>query len=44
MRRTKTTLTFRRTKNLRTVQLFLGQMKLESMVRYLALRLTMRLK
>jgi site-specific recombinase XerC len=35
MRRTKPTLIYRRTKNLRAVQLLLGHTKLESMVRYL---------
>ena len=35
MRRTKPTLIYRRTKNLRAVQLFLGHTKLESTVRYL---------
>jgi site-specific recombinase XerC len=34
MRRTKATLIYRRTKNLRTVQLLLGHSKLESTVRY----------
>jgi len=36
MRRTKATLVYRRTKNLRAVQLLLGHSKLESTVRYLA--------
>ncbi|MEY3271797.1 MAG: hypothetical protein RLZZ341_698 [Pseudomonadota bacterium] len=36
MRRTKATLIYRRTKNLRAVQLLLGHSKLESTVRYLA--------
>jgi integrase len=35
MRRTKLTLIYRRTKNLRAVQLLLGHTKLESTVRYL---------
>lgn len=35
MRRTKATLIYRRTKNLRAVQLLLGRSKLESTVRYL---------
>jgi integrase len=37
MRRTKATLIYRRTKNLRTVQLLLGHTKLESTVRYLGI-------
>ena len=37
MRRTKVTLIYRRTKNLRAVQLLLGQSKLESTVRYLGI-------
>ncbi|MDQ3960049.1 MAG: tyrosine-type recombinase/integrase [Pseudomonadota bacterium] len=37
MRRTKATLTYRRTKNLRAVQLLLGHTKLESTVRYLGI-------
>ena len=37
MRRTKATLIYRRTKNLRAVQLLLGQGKLESTVRYLGI-------
>ena len=37
MRRTKPTLIYRRTKNLRAVQLFLGHTKLESTVRYLGI-------
>ena len=37
MRRTKATLIYRRTKNLRAVQLLLGRTKLESTVRYLGI-------
>jgi integrase len=37
LRRTKATLTYRRTKNLRAVQLLLGHTKLESTVRYLGI-------
>ena len=37
MRRTKVTLIYRRTHNLRAVQLLLGQTKLESTVRYLGI-------
>jgi len=37
MRRTKTTLIYRRTKNLRAVQLLLGHAKIESTVRYLGI-------
>ena len=37
MRRTKPTLIYKRTKNLRTVQLLLGHTKLESTVRYLGI-------
>jgi site-specific recombinase XerC len=37
MRRTKATLIYRRTKNLRAVQLLLGHNKLESTVRYLGI-------
>ncbi|MNP53917.1 site-specific tyrosine recombinase XerC [compost metagenome] len=37
LRRTKTTLIYRRTKNLRAVQLVLGHTKLESTVRYLGI-------
>lgn len=44
MRRTKATLIDKRTKNLRAVQLLLGHSKLESTVRYLALRSMMRLR
>lgn len=37
MRRTKASLIYRRTKNLRSVQLLLGHTKLESTVRYLGI-------
>jgi len=37
MRRTKASLIYRRTKNLRTAQLLLGHAKLESTVRYLGI-------
>jgi integrase len=37
MRRTKALLIYRRTKNLRAVQLLLGHSKLESTVRYLGI-------
>lgn len=37
MRRTKATLIYRRTRNLRTVQLLLGHSKLESAVRYIGI-------
>ena len=37
MPRTKASLIYRRTKNLRAVQLLLGHMKLESTVRYLGI-------
>jgi len=37
MRRTKATLIYKRTKNLRAVQLLLGHTKLESPVRYLGI-------
>jgi integrase len=37
MRRTKATLIYRKTKNLRAVQLLLGHSKLESTVRYLGI-------
>jgi integrase len=37
MRRTKATLIYRRTQNLRAVQLLLGHSKLESTVRYLGI-------
>lgn len=37
MRRTKATLIYQRTKNLRAIQLLLGHTKLESTVRYLGI-------
>ena len=37
LRRTKATLIYRRTRNLRAVQLLLGHTKLESTVRYLGI-------
>jgi integrase len=37
MRRTKATLIYRRTKNLRAVQLLLGHTKIEGTVRYLGI-------
>ena len=37
MRRTKATLIYRKTRNLRAVQLLLGDKKLESTVRYLGI-------
>jgi integrase len=37
MRRTKVSIMYRRTKNLRAVQLLLGHTKLESTVRYLGI-------
>ena len=37
LRRTKATLIYRRTKNLRAIQLLLGHRKLESTVRYLGI-------
>ena len=37
MRRTKATLIYRQTKNVRVVQLLLGHTKLESTVRYLGI-------
>ncbi len=37
LRRTKATLIYRRTKNLRAVQLLLGHTKLESTIRYLGI-------
>jgi site-specific recombinase XerC len=39
MRRTKPTLLYRRTKNLRAVQLLLGHSKLDSTVRYLGIEI-----
>lgn len=39
MRRTKATMIYKRTKNLRAVQLLLGQRKLESRVRYLGIEI-----
>ena len=39
LRRTKATLIYRRTKNLRAVQLLLGHAKLDSMVRYLGIEI-----
>ena len=42
MRRTKPTLIYRRTRNLRAVQLLLGHSKLESTVRYLGIESTTR--
>ena len=39
MRRTKATLIYKRTKNLRAVQLLLGHTKLESTVRYLGIEI-----
>ena len=39
MRRTKATLIYRRTRNIRAVQLLLGHTKLESTVRYLGIEL-----
>lgn len=39
MRRTKATLIYRRTKNLRAVQLLLGHSKLDSTVRYLGIEI-----
>jgi hypothetical protein len=44
MRRTNASLIYRRTKNLRSVQLLLGYTKLESTVRYLGIEWTMPLK
>lgn len=44
MRRTKATLIYRRTKNLRAVQLLLGHSKLESTVRYLRIEVDDALK
>ena len=39
MRRTKATMLYRRTKNLRAVQLLLGHSKLDSTVRYLGIEI-----
>jgi len=39
MRRTKATLIYRHTKNLRAIQLLLGHTKLESTVRYLGIEI-----
>ena len=39
MRRTKASLIYRRTKNIRAVQLLLGRTKLESTVRYLGIEI-----
>lgn len=39
MRRTKATLIYKRSRNLRAVQLLLGQSKLESTVRYLGIEI-----
>ena len=39
MRRTKVTLIYRRTGNLRAAQLLLGYQKIESMVRYLGVEI-----
>ena len=39
MRRTKATLIYRQTKNLRAVQLLLGHTKLDSTVRYLGIEI-----
>jgi integrase len=39
MRRTKATLIYRQTKNLRAVQILLGHSKLESTVRYLGIEI-----
>lgn len=44
MRRTKATLIYRRTKNLRAVQLILGHTKLESTVQYLGVEVDDALK
>ncbi|WP_255587454.1 hypothetical protein [Deefgea piscis] len=37
MRRTKVTLIYKRTKNLRAIQLLLGHAKMESTIRYLGI-------
>lgn len=39
MRRTKASLIYRRTKNIRAVQILLGHTKLESTVRYLGIEI-----
>ena len=39
MRRTKASLIYRRTKNLRAVQLLLGHAKLDSTIRYLGIEI-----
>lgn len=44
MRRTKASLIYRRTKNLRAVQLLLGHIKLESTVRYLGIEVDVALE
>ena len=44
MTRTKATLIYRRTKNLRAVQLLLGHTKLESTVRYLGVEVNVALE
>lgn len=44
MRRTKASLIYRRTKNLRAVQLLLGHTKLESTARYLGIEVDDALK
>jgi integrase len=44
LRRTKATLIYRKTGNLRAVQLLLGHTKIESTVRYLGVRSMMRLR
>jgi site-specific recombinase XerC len=44
MRRTKATLIYKHTKNLRAVQLLLGHSKLESTVRYLGIEVGDALK
>lgn len=44
IRRTKATLIYRRTKNLRAVQLLLGHSKLESRVRYLGIKVDVALE
>lgn len=44
MRRTKATLIYKKTKNLRAVQILLGHTKLESTVRYLGIEVDDALK